>query len=384
MKIFTVMLAGGTGSRMNAPVNKTLLSLCGKSVIRRSVEAFSGLTDRMVVVCHPKVMRELMDEAERAEVGFPLHFVPGGDTRQQSVLNGLRSLAFGPEDLVLVHDAARCLVSPEIIESVIASVVEHGSGVPGVPVSSTYKICDGDGWVSGTPDRSRLYEVQTPQGFVASDLLSAALRAAEEGFAGTDDASLMERYGYPVRIVAGSPRNLKLTTRDDWPAAEGFLKGAQSVMRVGMGYDVHRLVENRKLILCGVEIPNPLGLLGHSDADVALHALMDALLGACALGDIGRHFPDSEERYRGISSLLLLEETNRLVRDAGWSVVNVDITIVAQKPKLLPWIPQMIQTVARTLGLAENAVNVKATTTEKLGFEGREEGISAYAVCSVE
>ena len=155
-------------------------------------------------------------------------------------------------------------------------------------------------------------------------------------------------------------------------------------MRVGMGYDVHRLVEGRKLVLCGVEIPWDLGLLGHSDADVALHALMDAMLGACGLGDIGRHFPDIDDRFKGISSLLLLQETNRLVREAGFSVSNVDVTIVAQRPKLMPFIPQMIRTVADALQIEESAVNIKATTTEKLGFEGRGEGISASAVCLVE
>ena len=155
-------------------------------------------------------------------------------------------------------------------------------------------------------------------------------------------------------------------------------------MRVGMGYDVHRLVEGRKLVLCGVEIPWDLGLLGHSDADVALHALMDAMLGACGLDDIGRHFPDTDDRFKGISSLLLLQETNRLVREAGFSVSNVDVTIVAQKPKLMQFIPQMIRTVADVLQIKEDAVNIKATTTEKLGFEGRGEGISASAVCLVE
>ena len=384
MKIFTVMLAGGSGTRMNSPVNKTLLPLCGKTVIRRSAEAFAGLTDEMAVVCHPDARDALVREVEAAQLPFPVHFVPGGDTRQQSVQNGLRSFDFGERDVVLVHDAARCLVPPEVIRRVIASVEEQGSGVPGVPVSSTFKLCDDAGLVVRTVDRSRLFEIQTPQGFRGRDLLSASLRASEEGFVGTDDASLMERYGFPVRIVPGARTNLKLTTPEDLTAANLILKGAPHPMRVGMGYDVHRLVEGRRLILCGVEVPWTLGLLGHSDADVALHALMDAMLGACALGDIGRHFPDTDDRYKGISSLLLLKETNRLIQEAGFTLVNADITIVAQKPKLLPFIPQMVSTVAEALGIENAAVNVKATTTEKLGFEGREEGISAYAVCMVD
>jgi 2-C-methyl-D-erythritol 2,4-cyclodiphosphate synthase len=194
----------------------------------------------------------------------------------------------------------------------------------------------------------------------------------------------MEHYGFPVQIVPGSRNNLKLTTQDDLIAANIILKGNNKPMRVGMGYDVHRLVEGRKLILCGIEIPWPLGLLGHSDADVALHALMDAMLGACGMGDIGQHFPDTDDRFKGVSSLLLLKETNRLINAAGFSVYNADITIVAQKPKLLPYIPQMKHVVVGCLDIEESFVNVKATTTEKLGFEGREEGISSYAVCLVE
>lgn len=384
MKICTVMLAGGSGTRMNASVNKTLLPLCGKSVIRRSVEAFAGLTDEMTVVCHPDAKEDLIREVSAAALSFPVRFVTGGDTRQQSVLNGLRAFNFGENDVVLVHDAARCLVSPEVIGNVIRSVRECGSGVPGVPASSTYKLCDERGFVELTPDRSRLFEVQTPQGFFARDLLAASLRASEEGWLGTDDAMLMEHYGHAVRIVPGSKANLKLTTPEDLLTAGLFLKGGRSSVRVGMGYDVHRLVEGRRLVLCGVEIPWSLGLLGHSDADVALHALMDAMLGACGLGDIGRHFPDTDDRFKGISSLLLLKETDRLMKEAGFSLVNADITIVAQKPKLLPYIPQMVRTVAEALGKEDAAVNIKATTTEKLGFEGREEGISAYAVCMVE
>lgn len=384
MKICTVMLAGGSGTRMNASVNKTLLPLCGKSVIRRSVEAFAGLTDEMTVVCHPDAKEDLIREVSAAALSFPVRFVTGGDTRQQSVLNGLRAFDFGENDVVLVHDAARCLVSPEVIGNVIRSVKECGSGVPGVLASSTYKLCDERGFVELTPDRSRLFEVQTPQGFFARDLLAASLRASEEGWLGTDDAMLMEHYGHAVRIVPGSKANLKLTTPEDLLTAGLFLKGGRSSVRVGMGYDVHRLVEGRRLVLCGVEIPWSLGLLGHSDADVALHALMDAMLGACGLGDIGRHFPDTDDRFKGISSLLLLKETDRLMKEAGFSLVNADITIVAQKPKLLPYIPQMVRTVAEALGKEDAAVNIKATTTEKLGFEGREEGISAYAVCMVE
>ena len=384
MKIYTIMLAGGSGSRMDCKVNKTLLPLCGKTVIRRSVEAFSGHTDEMVVVCHPGAMHELIREVESASVSCPVHFVTGGDSRQQSVQNGLLSFDYNKHDIVLIHDAARCLVSSKTVSDVIRSVKEYGSGVPAIPVSSTYKICDERGYVSQTPDRALLFEVQTPQGFYAKDLLYVSLKASEDSFCGTDDAGLMEHYGYPVRIVPGEKSNLKLTTKDDISTAKLFLRGGCCPMRIGIGYDVHRLVKGRRLYLCGVEIPWHLGLLGHSDADVALHALMDSMLGACGLGDIGRHFPDTDERYRGISSLILLRETNKLINEAGYKVANADITIVAQKPKLMDSIPQMIRNVADALEIKEDNVSIKATTTEKLGFEGREEGISAYAVCMVD
>ena len=383
MKIYTVMLAGGSGSRMNSTLNKTLIPLFGKTVIRRSVESFESLTDEMVIVCHRDILSDIRDEVENSDLTFPVRFVTGGSTRQQSVQNGLLSFNFSGEDIVLVHDAARCLVSPRLISEVIRSVKESGSGIPGIQVSSTYKICDDFGTVVNTPERDHLFEVQTPQGFYARDLLAVSLKASEDGFLGTDDASLMEHYKRPVRIVPGERTNLKLTTQEDLISANLILKGGKDPMRIGMGYDVHQLTEGRKLYLCGTEIPWKYGLLGHSDADVALHALMDAMLGACGLGDIGRHFPDSDEKYKGISSILLLKETNRLIKEAGFTVFNADITIVAQEPKLMPYIPQMLHNVSEALGIQESALNIKATTTEKLGFEGRKEGISAYAVCTV-
>ena len=194
---------------------------------------------------------------------------------------------------------------------------------------------------------------------------------------------MLEHYGLPVKLVDGDESNLKITTPSDIRKAVSILKGAVSTMRVGMGYDVHRLVDNRDLILCGVSVPYGKGLLGHSDADVALHALMDAMLGACALGDIGKHFPDTDQSYEGISSITLLQQTAGILSENHYHVNNVDITIVAQQPKLQPFIPYMAENVAKALSLPEGSVSIKATTTEKLGFEGRMEGISAYAVCTV-
>ena len=303
--------------------------------------------------------------------------------RQQSVFSGLQSISFSPDDIILIHDAARCLVDSALIRRVIESVHCFGSGIPAVPVSSTYKIGDNHGFVLQTPDRSHLFEAQTPQGFRAETIIRVHQRAAADGYEGTDDSCLLEHYGLPVKLVDGNESNLKITTPSDIRKAVSILKGAVSTMRVGMGYDVHRLVDNRDLILCGVSVPYGKGLLGHSDADVALHALMDAMLGACALGDIGKHFPDTDQSYEGISSINLLQQTAGILSENHYHVNNVDITIVAQQPKLQPFIPYMAENVAKALSLPEGSVSIKATTTEKLGFEGRMEGISAYAVCTV-
>ena len=383
MKKHVILLAGGKGTRMNAAVNKVLLDLCGKPVILRSAEAFSSLADDMIIVCREDDRPEIETLFNRSPLPCPVYFTSGGKTRQESVLNGIRMLSAMDNDVILIHDAARCLVNHALISRVIESVLDFGTGIPGIPATSTFKICNDEHYVMHTPERSSLYEIQTPQGFAAGIFIPAALKASEDGIDCTDDAGILEHYHMPVHIVPGSSQNIKLTEPEDLSRASAILKGDAANMRIGMGYDVHRLTDGRKLILCGVEVPYSQGLLGHSDADVALHALMDAMLGACALGDIGKHFPDTSDLYKDISSVFLLKETNRIIGEAGYKVSNTDITIVAQKPKLLPFIPQMAEVVANTLCIPLNAVNIKATTTEKLGFEGRMEGISAYAVCAV-
>ena len=383
MKTHVIMLAGGRGERMKSEKNKILLSVCGVPAIIRSISAFIPFSDDMVIVSRPEDREAIRTEIQKSGLSFPFRFEDGGHTRQQSVLNGLYALESpDPQDIVLIHDAARCLVRADLIERVISSVKDQGTGIPGIPATSTYKICSPDGLVQNTPDRSALYEIQTPQGFLADLIIPLSVKASEEGFVCTDDAGIFEHFHVPVKVIRGDTSNFKLTEPEDLIRARTMLKG-NVFMRVGMGYDVHRLVSDRKLILCGIEIPYELGLLGHSDADVALHAMMDAMLGACALGDIGQHFPDSDERYHGISSLVLLKETVQILREHGYELYNADITIAAQKPKLLPFIPEMIKKTAEVLHLPQDRISIKATTTEKLGFEGRMEGISSYAVCTV-
>lgn len=380
---YVILLAGGSGSRMGSNCNKVLLSLHGETVISRSARAFAAVADGMVVVSRQEDEDAIRDDlASTSAFPGPLFFAAGGDTRQASVWNGLCAL---PPDAthVLIHDGARCLVDEGTIRRAMAAAERCGSGVAAISSVDTIKQVDKDWRVTATPDRASLCAVQTPQAFQVELIRRAHLSAQAEGYQGTDDASLVERLGIPVQLTLGSRSNIKLTTPEDMVMAQAMLNNSPVLpaLRVGQGYDVHRLVEGRDLILCGVQVPHTLGLLGHSDADVALHALMDAMLGAAALDDIGKHFPDTDERYRGISSMKLLAHVVELLHANNLRVANADVTIVAQKPKLLSHIPQMRENVAAALGLPLNRVNVKATTTEHLAFEGREEGISAQAVC---
>lgn len=383
MKTIVILLAGGSGRRMNTSQNKILMPLCGKTVIRRSIEAFIGLADEMMIVTKPEEKCAVQEQVLLSDLTFPVHFSFGGETRQKSVYNGLMAIHTDDNDIVLIHDAARCLVDHSLIKRVIDTVEKHGTGVPGIPATSTYKLCSQDCVVLSTPDRSNLYEVQTPQGFYSGLIKSAAQKASDDHVECTDDSCLLEYSGIPVKIVPGSASNIKLTVPDDFIKASAILGGGHNQLRAGMGYDVHQLVPNRKLILCGIEINNNLGLLGHSDADVAIHALMDAMLGACGLGDIGKYFPDTDIQWKDASSIDLLKVINKMINEKGYYINNADITIAAQKPKLLPYIDAMTHKLQTVLLLSDHAINIKATTTEHLGFVGREEGISAYAVCTI-
>lgn len=374
MSVYAVLLCGGSGSRMGAAGNKTLLPVGGVPAVVRALRVFAKATEGCVLVVRAgeeTIFRETLRACALPD--FPI--VPGGCDRQESCLRGLEAL---PEacDIVLIHDGARPFVTERIIADAIASVRARGSGVAAIPARDTVKRAAADGRVLETLRRSELYQMQTPQGFYRRDLLAAHRRAAARY---TDDAALMEAAGFPVYLTPGSPDNLKLTSPEDLRMAGGLF-----LPRIGYGFDVHRLVSGRALVLGGVSVPYEKGLQGHSDADVALHALMDAMLGAMALGDIGKHFPDTDEAYRGISSMLLLRHVVALLKAHHARVTNCDVTIVAQKPKLLPYIPQMRQNVADALEMPLARVNIKATTTEKLGFEGEEKGISAQAVCMVQ
>ena len=377
-----IILGGGSGQRMGAKCNKVLLPIAGKSMIVRSVEAFVPLVEQLVVVSREEDMPVMASEL--AQNGLDVPMVSGGATRQESVWRGLQALS-GQCDGVLVHDGARCLVTADVIQRCMVSVEKCGTGVAAVPVTDTIKTVSDANIALDTPNRTSLRAVQTPQGFKTDLLRRAHEQAQRDGFLGTDDASLVERLGVPVQLTEGNRRNIKLTTPEDLLMAEAFFaEQALPALRVGQGYDVHRLVEGRPLILCGVTVPHTLGLLGHSDADVALHALMDAMLGAMALGDIGKHFPDTDPAYAGADSLMLAQHVARIMREKGWKIVNIDSTLLCQKPKLAPYIPAMRENLAAAFGMPVDAVSVKATTEEHLGFTGEGLGIAAHAVALIE
>ena len=379
---YAVVVAAGRGVRMGAAVNKVLLPLCGEPVIRHAVRAFceADEIDGVVVV----TFAEETEQMRAALCGLEkvCAIVPGGSTRQESVKNGLDAL---PKEarIALVHDGARPLISRELIARCIRQTEDCGSAVVCTPVTDTVKV-EKDGCVVRTLDRSQLRAMQTPQCFFAGELKAAYEAAARDGVSVTDDASVMEHAGHSVHLLESSEVNFKLTTPEDLRRAEDIIgerRFMQRLPRTGFGYDVHKLVSGRRLILCGKEIPWEKGLDGHSDADVAVHALMDALLGAACLGDIGRLYPDNDPAFEGADSMKLLADVLRRVKDAGYAVVHADVTIVAQKPKLMPYMDEMRRNLENAMPGAQ--VNVKATTTERLGFEGRGEGISAQAVATI-
>ena len=376
MEIAAVIAAAGKGSRMGGPVPKQYLKIGGVPVLLRTLEVFSKIDeiDHIVIVAgeeHVAYCESLIGEAGLS--GKVRAVVKGGSQRQDSVYNALQAVARRCPDAeyVLIHDGARPFVDDAVVGNVLRTAVDKGAAVACVAMKDSLRELEGA--ASRSVDRSRYFSVQTPQGFKLSYIMDAYDRALREGFYGTDDAVLAERAGYLVQIVKGSYGNIKITTREDLPMES----------RVGTGFDVHAFAQDRELILGGVRIPYEKGLAGHSDADVLTHALMDALLGAAALGDIGRHFPDTDERYAGISSMILLERVRELLAENFYSIGNADVTVIAQAPKISPYVEEMRSNIAKALRLEKSRINIKGTTTERLGFAGRKEGIAAEAVCSI-
>ncbi len=373
-----LIVAAGSGERFGGIVPKQYRDLAGRPIVRRTVEAF---------LAHPDVagVRVVVNPAHRdlyepALAGLDLAPpIGGGASRQDSVRLGLEALARdGAPDLVLIHDAARPLVDAGTIGRVCAALADVPAAIAAVPVTDTLKRA-GDDLIVATVDRTGLWRAQTPQGFRFADILAAHRAAAGEAL--TDDAVVAERAGLAVALVPGDEENHKVTTEDDLArAARRLLPGD---VRTGQGFDVHRFGPGGHVMLCGIAVPHDRGLEGHSDADVGLHALTDAILGAIAAGDIGRHFPPTDPQWRGADSAVFLRHAAGLVTARGGVVSHADVTLICQRPRIGPHRDAMAARIAEILGLEPGRVSVKATTTEHLGFTGREEGIAALATATV-
>lgn len=405
--VAAVLAAAGSSSRMGQ--DKLFMSFGGKSVVRRAAEAIAPFAQEKIAVCAPESLQKMARELE----GTGFRVVPGGSSRALSVAAALKELEGG--GIVLVHDGARPFVTPSVIQGCIETARRHGSAVAAVPCKDTVRRCS-FGRAQASFKRSEMYQMQTPQCFCLDRLKCAYLRMDESALAAcTDDAAVYEAAGEEIYLSPGDYANIKITTPEDAVFARALCPDSRSEesacqdgadggqareykaycgaadagdantyngenkMRIGNGFDVHALVKGRRLVLCGVEIPHETGLEGHSDADVALHALMDAMLGAAGLSDIGQCFPDNDPQYKNADSMKLLERVADMLKMRALRVSSADITVIAQAPKLSPYISDMRANIAKALQLPQDRANVKATTTERLGFTGRKEGIAAMA-----
>ncbi|MEN6469215.1 MAG: 2-C-methyl-D-erythritol 4-phosphate cytidylyltransferase [Smithella sp.] len=387
MKTVAIIPAGGLGKRLGGDIAKQYLCLNSLPVLVHTIRVFqkSDVISEVVLVVPQddiaSVRKQIVEKYGLTKVST---IVAGGHERQDSVRNGLRAIAMKC-DVVMVHDGVRPFVTGEMIARVAAAAADTGAASIGVKAKDTIKETTDENRVTGTLPRHNLWQTQTPQAFQYELLCKAYEAAAGDNFYGTDDASLVERLGAEVRMIAGSYENIKITTPEDLMMAEALMKEKrkeQMICRSGLGYDSHRFAQDRKLILGGVEIPFDRGLAGHSDADALLHAVCDALLGMAGAGDIGRHFPDTDEAYKNISSLILLERVKQIIEAKGVSIHNIDVTVMMEKPKLAPYAKTMAANIARTLNIPETVVNIKAKTNEGMGFVGRGEGIAVLAVAN--
>ena len=377
MTTIAIIVGAGRGHRFGGEMPKQYRTLGTEPVLRWSVRAFADHpeVDRIIGVIHPD------DTAlfEAATEGIQnVSSISGGKERQDSARNGVVAAIDAGADRVLIHDAARPFISRDLISGILDALDDAAGAIPALSVSDTLKR-GAEGIVGGTVDRTGLFRAQTPQGFRAKEALAAHEQAAGKAF--TDDAAVAEAAGLTVALVPGEERNFKITTQDDLDRAERELACGET--RTGFGFDVHRFEDGASVRLCGVDIAHDFKLAGHSDADVAFHALTDAILGAIGKGDIGEHFPPTDSRWKGADSEVFLAEAARMARDLGATISNVDLTIICEAPKVNPHRAAMRGRVAEVLGIDIQRVNIKATTTERLGFTGRREGIAAQAVATV-
>ncbi|MFQ5764058.1 MAG: bifunctional 2-C-methyl-D-erythritol 4-phosphate cytidylyltransferase/2-C-methyl-D-erythritol 2,4-cyclodiphosphate synthase [Rhodospirillales bacterium] len=372
-----LVVGAGEGRRYGGDVPKQYHPLAGQPVMRRSLTAFLSHPEVTAVqaVIHLDHGALYAEAARGLDLPAP---VPGGASRQESVALGLESLAGEAPDRVLIHDAARPLVLEGVITRVLAALHSAPGAIPALAVADTLKRETG-GLVAETLERGGLWRAQTPQGFRFADILAAHREA--KGKSLTDDAAVAERAGLAVAIVEGDEDNIKLTTPDDLERAERLLGGGET--RTGMGVDAHRFGPGDHVMLCGVAVPHEAGLEGHSDADVGLHAITDALMGTIGAGDIGSHFPPSDPKWKDAASEVFLRHAGELVAGRGGRIANVDVTLICERPKIGPHRKAMARRIAEILGIGEDRVSIKATTTDRLGFTGRGEGIAAQAIATV-
>jgi 2-C-methyl-D-erythritol 4-phosphate cytidylyltransferase/2-C-methyl-D-erythritol 2,4-cyclodiphosphate synthase len=381
-----LIVAGGAGLRLGFKLPKPLVLLGRRPLVSYALQAFADHPDiaQIVLVCGSGWKKKAEQIARRWGGGKIAAVVPGGAERPDSVRVGLAALPSSCSQ-VAIHDAARPFVKPSVVSAAFAALDRNHGAVPGIPLVDTLRRAR-DAQSLGALNRSEYILTQTPQCFHRDVIEEALHRAEATGFRGTDDAAYVEQLpGARIAVTAGDPDNFKITTPQDLEHARRMLSTVKSSLdiRIGEGFDAHRLTAGRRLILGGVQIPFDRGLSGHSDADVLCHAIGDGLLGAAALGDLGTHFPDSDPAYAGISSLLLLSRIASLLRDRGFQIINVDATLILESPKIAPHRSEMIRNIAAALDVDEVQVSVKATTTEGMGYEGRGEGVSCRAVVSV-
>jgi 2-C-methyl-D-erythritol 4-phosphate cytidylyltransferase / 2-C-methyl-D-erythritol 2,4-cyclodiphosphate synthase len=378
-----ILVAAGRGLRAGAGGPKQYRSLGGQTVIFRAMEPFCRHPEISAVqpVLNPDDVTIFNEAVRGLNHASPAR---GGATRQESVRAGLEALAAQKPDIVLIHDAARPFVSTALISRAIRATSATGAAIPTIQVADTIKLVDASGHVEGTPERARLRIAQTPQAFRFDVILDAHRRAAREGRTDfTDDAALAEWAGLTVSTFEGDAANMKLTTPEDFAREEARLASPLADVRTGTGYDVHAFCDGDHLMICGVRVPHHRGFLAHSDGDVGLHALVDAILGALADGDIGSHFPPSDSKWKGASSGKFLRYAVERVAARGGRIANLEVTLICERPKIGPLRDAMRASIAEITGLDISRVAVKATTSERLGFTGREEGIAATACATI-
>lgn len=381
MHVTAIIAAGGRGARFGSDRPKQLLLLGGRPILQHSVEAFvrSGRIAEIVVALPPELAAN--PPAYLRESNKPIHIVEGGARRQDSVANAFARISASTE-LIAIHDAARPMVSADLIARTIDAAAEHGAAIAAMQATDTVKRGNADRVIVDTLPRVEIYLAQTPQVF-RTGVLRDALALARASSDATDEAMLAEAAGHHVRLVEGDSRNVKITTPADLEIAERAFAGAATTLRIGNGYDLHRLVAGRPLILGGVTIPFEKGLDGHSDADAVCHAVTDAMLGAIGAGDIGRHFPDTDPEWKGANSIVLLARAAEIVRGAGYAVGNIDVVVIAQRPKLVPHIDAMRANLAKALGVDASQVSVKGKTNEGVDSMGAGDAIAVHAVALV-